>query len=42
MSDPHPLGHLGDLLSLPHLPLIAAEVVVLHAEDAMDALKGAL
>ena len=38
----HPLGHLGDLLSLPDLPLIAAEVVVLHAEDAMDAVEGAL
>jgi hypothetical protein len=42
MSDADPLGHLGDLLSLPHLPRIAAEVVVLDAEDAMDAIEGAL
>jgi hypothetical protein len=42
MSDADPLGRLGDLLALPHLPLEAAEVVVLHAEDAMDPIQGAL
>jgi hypothetical protein len=36
------VSHLGDVLSLPHLPLVAADVVVLHAEDAMDAIEGAL
>lgn len=36
----HSLGHLGDLLSLLHLSFVAAEVVVLHAEDAMDAIQG--
>jgi hypothetical protein len=42
LGNPHSLGHLGDLLSLPHLFLIATEVVVLHAEDAMDAIEGTL
>ena len=42
MGNPHPLGRIGDVLSLPHLPLIAAEVVVLHAEDAMDRIEGTL
>jgi hypothetical protein len=42
LGDAHPLGHLGDPPSLPHLPVIAADVVVLHAEDAMDAIEGTL
>jgi hypothetical protein len=42
LRNAHSLGHLGDLLSLPHLPLEAADVVVLHAEDAMDAFEGTL